>query len=297
LDEFTNPTSQAGSDPQRLREFNLNSRWTWWEEAWTLWTDEPIGGMGAASFAVARRPIRSNTTFATEPHNIALQFLAETGIVGFLLLAGFVTTAALAIVRTVQTATGGEAAAASALALALLAYLLHALIDYDWDFIALTAPVMVVLGVLLAAGRSARVRTREPFWAVGAILVAAVSLFSLAAPWLAAREVENAYEEVDRSEIRAAVDSAKRAKTLNPLAVEPLFALAAAEEARGADRAALLRYVEAVELQPLNWQTWFELGRYELATGRRERAIRHLQRSRELDNLGQANDLLLQLGL
>jgi O-Antigen ligase len=297
FDEFTNPTSQAGSNPQRLGELNLNSRWTWWEEAWTLWTEDPVGGTGSGSFAVARRPIRSNTTFATEPHNIALQFLAETGIVGLLLLAGFVATAALVIVRTVQTTAGGDAAAASALALALLAYLLHALIDYDWDFVALTAPVMVVLGVLLAVGRPARAPRPAPLWAFATILVAAASLFSLAAPWLATRKVEEAYAAVERSEIQAALDAANRAKTLNPLAIEPLLALAAAEEARGGDRAALVYYVRAVELQPLNWRTWYELGRYELATGRRERAIRHLQRSRELDHLGPANDRLLQLGL
>ncbi len=138
--EFTNPVSEAGSDPERLGELNLNSRWTWWEESWTLFTDEPLGGTGAGSFAVARRPIRTNTTIATEPHSIALQFLAETGIIGFLLLVGFVGTATVAVVRTVRTTTGVDAAAASALAMALLAYLLHALIDYDWDFVALTAP-------------------------------------------------------------------------------------------------------------------------------------------------------------
>jgi hypothetical protein len=293
--EFTNPVSQAGSNPQRLGELNLNSRWTWWEEAWTLFTDEPVGGTGAASFAVARRPIRINTTFATEPHNLALQFLAETGIVGFLLFAGFVATAAVGVVRAVRSSVGGEAAAATALALALLAYLLHALIDYDWDFIALTGPVLVVLGVLLATGRPANTR-KAPLWASGAILVAVVTLFSLAAPWLATRYVDDAFAAIDRGDDQAALDAARRAQTWNPLAIEPLLAEAAAEEARGDGRSALVRYVEAVELQPLNWRTWYELGFFELETGRRERAIRHLKRSRDLDPLGPANDLLLSIG-
>ena len=107
FDEFTNPVSQAGTNPERLGEFNLNSRWTWWEEAWTLFTDDPVGGTGAGAFAVARRPIRTNTTFATEPHNLALQFLAETGLVGFLLFAGLVATAVVAVVRAVRRARGG----------------------------------------------------------------------------------------------------------------------------------------------------------------------------------------------
>jgi O-antigen ligase len=295
--EFTNPVSQAGSNPQRLGELNLNSRWTWWEEAWTLFTDEPVGGTGAASFAVARRPIRINTTFATEPHNVALQFLAETGIFGFLLFAGFVGTAGVGVVRAVRSTVGGEGAAATALALALLAYLLHALIDYDWDFISLTGPVLIVLGILLATGRPAGTRVRAPLWASGAILVAVVSLFSLAAPWLATGYVDDAFAAIDRGDDQAALDAARRAQTWNPLAIEPLLAEAAAEEARGDGRSALVRYVEAVELQPLNWRSWYELGLFELETGRRERAIRHLQRSRELDPLGPANDRLLQLGL
>jgi O-antigen ligase len=294
--EFTNPVSQAGTNPERLSEFNLNSRWTWWEEAWALFTDDPVGGTGAGSFAVARRPIRINTTFATEPHNLALQFLADTGLVGFLLFAGFVGTAAVAVVRAVQRAAGVDTAAVSALALALLAYLLHALIDYDWDFLALTAPVMVVLGVLLAAGRPAGRPGRAPLWAIGAILVAVVSLFSLAAPWLATRSVDDVFAAIDRDDPDAALDAAARARTLNPLSIDPLLATAKAEEARGDRRSALVWYVRAVELQPLNWQTWYELGRFELVTGRHERAIRHLKQARELDPLGPANDRLAELG-
>ena len=294
--EFTNPVSQAGTNPERLGEFNLNSRWTWWEEAWTLFTDEPVGGTGAGSFAVARRAIRTNTTFATEPHNLPLQFLAETGLVGFLLFAAFVGTAVVVVVRAMRRAVGVDSPAALALALALLAYLLHALIDYDWDFLALTAPVMVVLGVLFAADRPARPPGRAPLWALGAILVAVGSLYSLAAPWLATRSVDDAFAAVDRDDPQAALDAARRARTLNPLAIDPLLATAAAEEVRGDERSALVWYVKAVELQPLNWRTWYELGFFELETGRRERGIRHLEQARELDPLGPANDLLVSIG-
>ena len=190
-----------------------------------------------------------------------------------------------------------DAAAATALGVALLAYLLHALIDYDWDFVALTAPTLLLLGVLLASGRATRLRFRAPVWAAGAVLFAVAAVFSLTAPWLAARDVAAAYAALDRDDIGRALDHAKSARALNPLAIEPLFASAAAEEARGDDRAALERFVEAVDLQPKNWRTWYELGRFELATGRRARGIRHLRVARELDPLGPANDLLVSLGL
>jgi O-Antigen ligase len=295
--EFTNPVSTAGTDPSRFGSLSSNSRWTWWEESWEIFRDHPVGGAGAASFAVTRRPFRVNTTHTSEPHNIALQFLAETGVVGFLLFAGVVAAAAIGILAALRRLHGTERAAAQALAVAPLAYLLHALIDYDWDFVALTGPVLLVLGVLLAAGRSAAARRRSALWAVGTVLVAGALVVSLASPWLASRYVARTYEAVDRDDIGDAIDDSRRARSLNPLSIEPLLASAVAEEARDDDRAAREWYIEAVDLQPENWRTWYELGRFELDSGERENGIRYLQRARELDPLGPANALLVRLGL
>jgi tetratricopeptide (TPR) repeat protein len=294
--EFTNPTSQAGAGPERLGDFNSNSRWTWWEEGWELFRDNPVAGTGAGSFSVARRPIRHNTTVATEPHNLALQFLTETGLIGFLLAAGAGTAATFGIVRAVRRLDQGDAAAASALGVVALAYLAHALIDYDWDFVGVTAPLFLVLGVLLAAGRPVVAGRPEWFLAAGAVLVSLAAVASLAAPWLAEREVAEAYAAIERREPSEAVDHGRRAHSLNPLSVEPLFAEAAGEEARGHRATALDLYIEAVELQPRNPRTWFELGRFELDLGDREAAIRDLLRSRELDRYGPAVPYLQALG-
>jgi hypothetical protein len=295
--EFTNPVSTAGTEPGRLGSFSSNSRWTWWEETWEIFRDDPVGGAGAGTFAVARRPIRDNTTHALEPHNIALQFLAETGLVGFLPFAGAAAAAAFGVVFSLRRLGGTERAAAQALAIAPLAYLLHALIDYDWDFVALTGPIMLVLGVLLAAGHSAGPHRRSVLWTIGTVLAAAALILSLVSPWLASRYVAEAYDAIERDEVNEALDDSRRARALNPLSIQPLLATAAAEEARGDERAALEWYVKAVELQPDNWRPWYELGQFELSTGRRERGIRHLMRARELDPLGPANDELVRMGL
>jgi tetratricopeptide (TPR) repeat protein len=156
---------------------------------------------------------------------------------------------------------------------------------------------MVVLGVLLAAGRGSSPAARSPLWAVASIIAAPVLLFSLAAPWLAERESADAYAAIARNEPHNAVDDADRARSLNPLSIDPLLASAAAHEALGDERAALARYVDAVDLQPRNWQTWYELGRFELSIGFRDLALRHLSRARELDPLGPANDLLASMGV
>jgi hypothetical protein len=284
VDEFTTPAPESENvGPGRVVSLSSNSRWDWWREAWQIFERDPIEGSGAGSFSVARRPYRENLIFVVEPHSVPIQFLAELGFVGFLLFAGLVVSGAAATVQAVRRRAGRERAAAVALALTLLAYLLHALVDYDWDFVALTAPVLLAAGLLLPVGARRPNVALRPLLAGGAALLALASIASLAAPWLATREVENAYGAIARGDAGAAVDAADDARRLNPLAIEPLFAAAAAEEERGRNQAALELYVKAVELQPKNSQTWYELARFEYAVGLRDAAIRHVAEAQALD--------------
>jgi Flp pilus assembly protein TadD len=119
----------------------------------------------------------------------------------------------------------------------------------------------------------------------------------LPSPWFAAREVNQAYGAIARGDAARALDDADLARSLNPLSIEPLLASAAASEAGGDEGAAHIRYVEAVDLQPHNWRTWFELGRFEVENDRISEGISHLRQARELDPLGPANDYLAQMGL
>ena len=118
--------------------------------------------------------------------NVALVFLARdqlgAGPAGF----GAVASA-FGIVRALRQLDEPEAAAGLALAVVALAYLAHAVIDYDWDFVGVSAPLFLVLGVLVAAGRPALEAVREPFFAAGAVVLGLAVLGSLASPWLASR--------------------------------------------------------------------------------------------------------------
>ena len=125
----------------------------WWQESWELFRDEPAGGHGAHTFEIARRPLRVGSVVTEEPHNLGVQSLAELGVVGLLLGIGAAGLALLACAEAVRRLEGDERAAASALAVLLPVYLLHALADIDWDFVAASAPVLVAVGVLLSAGR------------------------------------------------------------------------------------------------------------------------------------------------
>ena len=180
--------------------------------------------------------------------------------------------------------TGDERAAAAALAVALPTFLVHGALDYDWDFVALCGPLFFITGVLLATGRTPLRVGREYAWVAVVVLVAWAGLYSIAAPRVAAARVDDAFAQLERGDVEQAARTARSAHSLNPLSIAPLEAWAAAEEADGKIARARELYVEAVDLQPLNWAAWYELGRFDCEVlGDEDAARRELGRAHELD--------------
>jgi tetratricopeptide (TPR) repeat protein len=126
-----------------------------------------------------------------------------------------------------------------------------------------TAPTMVALGVLAAAGRAAGERRKRPLLAVAVVIVAAVVLGSFSFPRLADRMERSSTRALASGDLELANDRARWARFFNPLSVNPLFALARIEEERGRIGHAERRYIQAVEQQPDNPETWYTLGLFE----------------------------------
>ena len=295
VDEFRNPrTEQVTVGPERITQFSSNNRWIWWREAGRIFADHPGVGTGASSFSLARRPLREDAQVPLAPHNIVLQSLSETGLVGGLLLVGLLVASVWAVAGTLRRLPAHDRAAAAALAAGLVAYVAHALIDIGWDYVAATAPVFVALGVLLASGRGpGTVGARRPLLALAVGTVALTLVLSLAAPWLANRRLESAFAALERGDARTAADDAHSAAGLNPLSIEPLHVQALALELSGDLDGAQRLYVEAVDLQPDNPETWYELGRFQFEQrGDLDVALRYLDRSYGLDPFGPSGPLL-----
>jgi tetratricopeptide (TPR) repeat protein len=151
--------------------------------------------------------------------------------------------------------------------------------------------------VLVAAGRPARVRVpiRRTLLAVAAGALAAAALYSLASPWLATREVDDAYGAIGRGDPAAAVADAKSAHDLNPTAIDPLLVWAAAEHARGDDGEAGRLYTKAISLQPDNWRPWYFRARFLQTIDGPRAALFDAQQAASRDPLGIGGAYLAQL--
>ena len=260
----------VGNGGGRLADTSSNFRFTWWGQAVHGWEHNKLLGTGAGTFHVTNLRYRdSYLDYTTEPHNLPLQFLTEAGIVG---LALFLLVAA-ALLRVAH----GRRKHELALALLVPAYFVHSLVDIDWDFIAVSAPAFLVAGAL--AGRLP-LRRVSPFGSLVAAGAALLAFGVLLLPWLG----ERWSGEATVAPPAHAVKLAKRARSVDPLLIEPLWALAFAAELRGDLRTAYAYYEEATRKQPKNARTWLLAGQFAYAHGCMRAAYDNLEKFTELDN-------------
>ena len=287
----------------RLGTANTNNRWTWWQESWAIFTEQPATGAGAGSFAVARTPFRTNALDVVEPHNFPLQQLAETGTVGFLLWLGLVGCA-VAGARLALRRAGPHRRVALALALVPGCFLLHSLVDISWDFVAVAAPALVALGALLGLGgaltrpplepgrqplRQLQPRPQpRPFAALAGLALALAAIASLAVPWAAARKVDASYAALDRGQVARAARLARDAHGLDPFSLAPFRAWAGAALAAGDVDAAVRVYRLAIARQPANGPLRYELGTIYAGADRWREAYAALNDAYTLDPWGPA---------
>jgi hypothetical protein len=284
--DISGSCSQVVNQPSRITSLNTNNRWCWWTEAWKVFVHKMPLGAGAGSFEAARKRYRKNAGSVLEPHSVPMQQLSDGGVVGLLLFLSLVGAGGVACARAVRRLDGPERAAGIALVSLPAAYLVHALVDYDWDFIAVTAPTMLALGVLAGAGKEVRV-ARSPMLLAACAVIAVTLLASFAFPRLSQRSGRAALGALDEGSYAAARRDAEHARSLDPLAVDPLWTLAAVAARQGQDTEAVRRYIQAVELQPENPDTWYALGMYEYqVVGDNCLAYGYLNNAYTLDSAG-----------
>jgi O-Antigen ligase len=255
---------ECANDPGRLTTLCANNRIAWWGEALDVAADRPLAGSGARTFEIARKRYRDDATSVSQPHSVPLQLLSDTGIVGLLLGLGLAAALGAAIVAAIRRLDAEERAAGCALVALPLAFVLHSLVDYDLDFLALAAPTLLVSFGLAGAQLRALDSPRGVIPVVGAAAVTLAIVFVVVSPSLAGREVDSSTRALDDGSAKAAAEAADRARSLNPLALDPVFARARAAELAGDEALARALYQKAVAMQPENPAPWIELGLFEL---------------------------------
>jgi tetratricopeptide (TPR) repeat protein len=165
----------------------------------------------------------------------------------------------------------------------LPAYLVHGLVDVDWDFAAVSVPAFLVAGALVGnapRSNSSPRRAASPFGVLAAAGVALLAWGVLLLPWLGERWQS---EALGASPPSRAFTLADRALAVDPFLVEPYWAKALAADGRNQPQLAFAYYVQAVNRQPANAETWLSAGEYAFGIGCYQTAYTYLERYTELN--------------
>jgi tetratricopeptide (TPR) repeat protein len=167
-------------------------------------------------------------------------------------------------------------------------WLLHGQVDRLWEMPVLGAAAALLLGLAgglarrpSASGFAAR-PARAGVLAAGTVAVFATS--TLVFPWLSARATDSAIDTW-RSDPPGADAALARARALNPLSERPDLVRGVIRSELGRSEQMRESFEQAVERAPSNWYANFGLGVASALTGRRNDAIRGLERAHALNPL------------
>jgi hypothetical protein len=290
--EFRHGGNSPTGTSNRLTSGFSTYRWDYWVVAWGEFKDAPLVGAGADNFGRAYRDKGSSAQTPLYPHSTEMVALAETGLIGALLLGGALLTGVLAALRGPRRADlAGVSVGAGVLVFAY--WFLHSSVDWLWEFPGLAGAALAALGIAAAVNRglvpdevTSEAEAPRPILAGRAALagglVAALALaVSVVPPWFSEREQQRGIEVAMRDP-GAAVRHFQRAADWNPLTPVP-YKAAGIVEVRRRDYPAATRELErALERDPDDSAPYMFLGAIASAEGRKQDALKLLVKANRL---------------
>ncbi|HEU4943916.1 MAG TPA: O-antigen ligase family protein [Solirubrobacterales bacterium] len=287
--EFKDGTADSSSGSARLGTIGGSYRYDYWRVAWDSFEESPLIGVGADNFGREYLLHGESGQTPAYPHSVEMRTLAQTGLIGTLLLLGGIVAALVAAARPIRRMQGIAPVAAGTGIVVFAYFIAHGSLDWFWEFPALGAPAFALLGMATAIStRSDRLDepSLDPAWrraaiAGGAVLTLALAV-SLTMPWLAERELRSA-RELTGEDPAAALVKLDRAAELNPLSPLPDKTAAVIERQLGDLPGAEQRFRETLEVDPGDPFVYLQLATIASATGREREAIANIRRARELN--------------
>lgn len=262
-----------------------SGRYDFWRVALQAFRAHPVGGLGQDNFADYYVRHRHTTEEPEWVHSLELRLLTHTGIVGFLLFAGFLGCALAAAVRARRRAPPLAAATAGVALLPLVVWVVYGSVDWFWEMPALSGPGLGFLG-MAGALAPARERApapgrRRPTWVRAAGRAAAVAGFAgcvvlLGFPYLSVRWQARASDIAGRDPA-AALRYLSTAARLNPLDGTPGRIAGAMALQLGEYETALQRFRQSTRREPGGWFSWLGAGLAQSALGNSAAARRDFE--------------------
>jgi Tfp pilus assembly protein PilF len=263
-----------------------SGRYDYYTVALNLFSDHPLNGIGADNFQQDYLAVRKSDETPRYPHSVEMRTLAQTGVVGVLLLIGFIAAALAGAAGAMRRASPLAKAVAAAGTMAFGYWLIHGSFDWFWEFAGLGVPAFAMLGLACglapARKRGAAGEERMLLPRIALVVGLVLGVISMALPWLSDVSTQYAAEHW-RADPEAAYKRLDRAASLDPLSAEPYLAAGTIALKRSEQARAQAYFREALERQPRSAYATLELGALASSYGNRAAAERLLVRTVRLD--------------
>jgi O-Antigen ligase len=143
--EFSDMSTTEAQQGQRFTTVQNNGRVKMWRAARSMYESDPLRGTGAGTYAVEWNQYRGIAPYRVEAHSLYLQTLGELGIVGGVLLGGFLLSILGALLALNRAAPSASLAAGT-----LVTCGVAAAFDWTWMVPAITVPVLAFCGMAMA---------------------------------------------------------------------------------------------------------------------------------------------------
>lgn len=284
-DEFKGSSQPVGG-ADRLGSVAGENRYAIWTSAVREMRSQPLNGTGAGTFEYWWNRDGTVDETVIDAHSLYLQTLGEVGIVGLILLAGFLLTVliggGIAVLRSHPERRPPPAAALAG----CVAFCVSVSVDWLWQLPVVAVATMLLAAVLITA-RDPQPRGGPaslpvvPRVAVVAVAVAAILV--IAVPLAATSLVRQSQDAAAAGDIDGALEHARSAVRVEPFAATPRMQEALLLEGDGQLAAASAAAHEATEREATNWRTWVLLSRIEAKRGNAAASVAAYERARELN--------------
>jgi tetratricopeptide (TPR) repeat protein len=250
----TTPAPQAQPDlRERLFTFQGSYRVELWEAAADDWEENRLLGSGPGTYEHYWNEHRPFAHIVRDAHSLYAETLAELGAVGLALLLVALGVPLVAVFRT-----RGNPLVPAALA-AYVAFLVHAGVDWDWEFPAVTlAGLACGLAIVAAAGRREEALLPTPVrWAAAgtALALTVVAFVGL----VGASALTASEEAAEKGRWEEAEDEARKAERWWPWSPEPWTRRGEAQLGAGNSEAASASFRRAVAKDREDWELWYDV--------------------------------------
>lgn len=271
-DDFTSPRVVVPTN-NRYASLTTTTRYDFWRVAWDAFRDHPARGLGAGNFAVVFPSRRRTPEYVRNPHSIEVQVTSELGVVGGVLLLGFIGAASWSVVRRRgPTVAGADLTVLVVGAGVFSVWLVHTSIDWLHNLPGVTGMALLGLALIVVRPQPAADRPRPgKAYRRWLPLAAAVPLLALAAGSVGRALAADAYLRQAKGHLPGRPDlalrDARRSLDLNPEAMSAYYTSAAASAGLGSYDGARQALLEATRREPSNYVPWGLLGDLETRRG------------------------------